>query len=51
MQEPSAGIFLGLIWGQILASSQFKIEQNLTKMVYIIPNFLVLQFGENSMKS
>ena len=36
-------IFLGLISGRISAPSQFK-------MVYIIPNFLVLQFGENFMK-
>ena len=37
-----AGIFQGLIWGQG--------EQKLLKMVYIIPNFSVLHFGENFMK-
>ena len=46
----SSGIFLGLIWGQIWASSQFKNEQKLPKMVLIIPNFLVLHCGENLMK-
>ena len=30
--------------------SQFKNEKNLPKMVYIIPNFLVLHFGENFTK-
>ena len=45
-----AGIFLGLIWGRILAPSQFKNEQKLPKIVYIIPNFLVLHFGEIIMK-
>ena len=45
-----SGIFLGLIWDQISAPSQFKNEQKLPKMVYIIPNFLVLHFGENFMK-
>ena len=44
------GIFIGLIWGQILAPPQLKNEQKLPKMLYIIPNFLVLQFGENLMK-
>ena len=44
------GIFLGLIWGRISAPSQFKIEQKLSKMVYTIPNFLVLLFGENFVK-
>ena len=44
------GIFLGLIWGQIPAPSQLKNEQKLPKMVYIIPNFLVLHFGETFMK-
>ena len=44
------GIFLDLIWGQISSSSQFKNEQKLPKMVYIILNFLVLHFGENFMK-
>ena len=29
---------------------QFKIEQNLPKMVYIIPDFLVLHLDENLMK-
>ena len=46
----NSGIFLGLIWVRILAPSQLKIEQKLPKMVYIIPNFLVLQFGENFVK-
>ena len=55
----------GLIWAQTfckgrdfprvdvgmkLAHSQFKNEQKLPKIVYIIPNFLVLHFGENFMK-
>ena len=43
-------IVLGLIWGCILAPSEFKIEQKLPKMEHIIPNFLVLQIGENFMK-
>ena len=30
-----------------MAPSQFKIEQKLLKMVYFIPNILVLNFGEN----
>ena len=30
--------------------SQFKNEQKFLKMVYIIPNFLILHFGENFMK-
>ena len=46
----SPGIFLGLIWGQISIFSQLKNEQKLPKMVFIIPNFLVLHFGENFMK-
>ena len=33
-----------------LAPSQFKNTQKLSKMVYIILNFLVLYFGENFMK-
>ena len=45
-----SGIFLGLICVWITAPSQFKNEQNLPKMVYIIPNFLVLHFGENFTK-
>ena len=44
------GIFLVLIWGRISALSQLKNEQKLSKMVYIIPNFMVLHFGENSTK-
>ena len=31
--------------------SQSKIEQKLPKMVYIIPNFFVLQIGENLTKN
>ena len=38
------GIFLDL------ASSEFKNEQKLPKMEFIIPNFLVLHFNENLMK-
>ena len=45
-----SGIFLGLILGRISASSQFKNEQKLPKMVHINYNFLVLHFGENFMK-
>ena len=44
------GFSLGLIWGRISAPSQFKKEQKLPKMVYIIPNFFVLHFGEAFMK-
>ena len=29
---------------------EFKSEQKLPKIMYIIPNFLVLHFGENFMK-
>ena len=36
--------------GSNIGSSQFKNEQKLPKMVYIIPNFLVLHFGKNFMK-
>ena len=35
--------------GRISAPSQFKNEQKLPKMVYIIPNFLAIHFGENYM--
>ena len=45
-----AGIFLGLIRGWISTPSQFKNEQKLHKMVYIILNVLVLHFVENFMK-
>ena len=45
-----AGIFLGLIWGRISAIYQLKNEQKFPKMVYIIPNFLILHFGENNIK-
>ena len=45
-----AGIFPDLIWGRISTPSQLKNEQKLPKMVIIIPNFLVLHFGENFMK-
>ena len=44
------GIFLGQILGLISALFQLKNEQKLPKMVYIIPNFLLLHFGENFMK-
>ena len=33
--------------GQNLAPSQFKNEHKLPEMVYIVPNFLFLHFGEN----
>ena len=33
-----------------MAPSQLKNKQKLPKMVYIIHNFLVLDFGENFMK-
>ena len=33
-----------------VAESMQNIQQKLLKMVYIIPNFLVLHFGENFMK-
>ena len=42
--------FPRLIWGQINAPSQLKNEQKLPKMVYIIPNYLLLHFGENFME-
>ena len=42
--------FPGLIWGRISDPSQFKNQQIRPKMLYIIPNFLVLHFGENVMK-
>ena len=45
-----SGIFLGLILGRITALPQFKNEQKIPKMVYIIPNFPVLQFGKNFTK-
>ena len=45
-----AGIFLGLKWGRLSAPFHFKNEQKLPKMVYMIPYFLVLHFGENFMK-
>ena len=45
-----SGIFQGLILGRILSPSQFKNEQKLPKMVYIILIFLVLHFGEHFMK-
>ena len=50
MTKPTQGFFLGLIWGRISAPTQFEIEQKLPKMMYSIPNFLVLYFGENFMK-
>ena len=36
--------------GRTSAPSRFKNEQKLPIMVYIIPKFLVLHFGENFMK-
>ena len=45
-----SGIFLCLIWGRITAPSRFKYEQKLPKMVCVIPNFIVIHFGENFMK-
>ena len=45
-----SAIFLDLIWGQISAPSQLNNGQKLPKMVYIIPTFLVLHFGEIYMK-
>ena len=48
IKNSKPGIFLGLIWGRITAPSKFKNEQKLPKVVFIIPNFLVLRFGENS---
>ena len=47
---PCAEIFLGLIWGRYSAPSQLKNEQSLLKMMHIIPNFLILHFGESFMK-
>ena len=47
--QAGSGIFLGLIWGRITASSQFKNEQKLPKIVYFISNVLVLHFGEKYM--
>ena len=46
-----SGIFLGQNLGRNMAHSQLKNEQKqLPKMVYIIPNFLVLHFDENPNK-
>ena len=45
-----AGIFLDLVWRLISAPSQFKNEQKLPKMEYLIHNSLVLHFCENFMK-
>ena len=42
MKFHNLGIFLGLIWGGISALSQLRNKQKLPKMVYIIPNLLVL---------
>ena len=50
LEPATPGIFLGLIRGRILATSQLKNEQKLLKMVHIIPNFLVLYFCGNFMK-
>ena len=36
--------------GPNIGPSQLKNEQKLPKMVYIIPNFLVLHLGENFME-
>ena len=49
---PYTGIFLGLLWGRILAPSQSKNElKNYQKhVVNIIPNSLALQFGSTFMK-
>ena len=41
--KPDLGLNIGF--------AQFKNELNLPLMVYIIPNFLVLHFGENANKS
>ena len=43
-------IFLGLFWRRISAPSQLKNKQKLPKMVYIIPNCLILLFGDDCMK-
>ena len=43
-------IFQGLILGRISAPSQLENEQNILKIVYIIPKFFVLHFSENFMK-
>ena len=41
-------IFLGLIWGRISAPCPLP-NSKMSKILYIIPNFLVLHFGENFM--
>ena len=41
---------LGLNIGPSISPSQLKKQQKLSKMVFIIPIFLVLNFGENFMK-
>ena len=41
-------MFQKILTGNFLG--QFKNEQKVPKMVYILPNFLVLHFGENFMK-
>ena len=48
VHPPKTQVSLGQ--GFSLAPSQLKKEQKLPKMVYIIPNFLVLHFGENFME-
>ena len=40
-EKHTSGIFLGL---------NSKMSKNFSKMVYIIPNFLLLHFGEDFMK-
>ena len=46
IHHTDTGIFLGLIWGPVPIKNQHK----LPKMVYIIPNFLGLHFGEYFLK-
>ena len=51
MDVCEAEIFLGLIWGQISAPSQFQNEQKLPKMMHIISNYFLYILVKNSWKS
>ena len=44
------GVFQGQIWGHISAPFPIQKWAKTHKIVHIIPNFLVLDFGENFMK-
>ena len=61
LSSQSSGVISLLIWihcrdfprpdlGPNIPPSRLKYNQKFPKMVYIIPNFLVLHFGKNFMK-